>query len=424
MRCLAFLSDFFAPSLLTIVQPWRALVRFGVSLDTVATLPSLSNAPGTSEQALLTQISRYDLIILQRVTMLPIVKMIKNICHLLDKPLVGVFDDNYIHLEHHNPCFFSCSLSGLPQTYRELINEGRTAEAEALVPALLQDRENGLSELKTSLGLYDLLIVTTEELREAYLPFNKNIVVLKNNIDQTFPERDMTVETLDEQGRFMIESKFGLVTVPGFYYQAPEKLARVLRIGYTGTETHRHDFDTTIKNAWTKLVKKYAADKWFVYIGDPYFAETSYYAENTRKIHIPAAAYETYRLNLRNLDIGIAPLSPTPFNMSKSDLKVMEYASWGIPSVAPDYVTYSRFWKHGENILLYKNETEFIECVEALMNNPALRERLGRNALEYVTKYRTEAVNAEERYLVLKNLVDSKLKFKTITPLKKELINV
>lgn len=420
MKILCYLSDQFAPAIFTCLQPNRALVRYGVHVDYQCTLPSLETAPGTSEQALLTQISRYDMVHLQRVTMLPIVKMIKNICHLLDKPLVGIFDDNYIHLEPSNPCFFSCSLTGLPQTYRELINEGKTAEAEALVPALLQDRSQGLEQLKESLGLYDLLIVTTEELREAYLPYNKNIKVLSNNVEQVFPERDTTVETLDENGRFLIESKFGLVTVPGFYYETPEKLARVLRIGYSGTETHRNDFDSTIRNSWTKLVKKYAADKWFIYIGDPYFAETSYYAENTRKIHIPAAAYETYRLNLRNLDIGIAPLSPTPFNMSKSDLKVMEYASWGIPSVAPDYITYSRNWQHGVNCLLYKNEAEFLEYTELLFTNEALRRKLGKNALAYVTENRMESMWAEKRYNIYCDLIASKPKFKTIQPIPKE----
>ncbi|MBU3895694.1 hypothetical protein KH388_23820, partial [Serratia rubidaea] len=84
-----------------------------------------------------------------------------------------------------------------------------------------------------SLGLYDLIIVTTEELREAYLPYNKNIKVLQNNVEQVFPERDQTIETLDAEGRFMIESKFGLVTVPGFYSNHEGKPERVLRIGYT-----------------------------------------------------------------------------------------------------------------------------------------------------------------------------------------------
>lgn len=439
MKIIAYLSDQFAPSLFTVTQPGRALIRYGVHIDTQCTLPSLESAPGGSEVALINQIARYDLCLAQRVTSLPIVKMLKNACHLMDKPFVGVFDDNYIHLESHNPCWFSTSLTGLPMHYKGLReqqdkaqNEGREGDAlefhnqaEALIPQLLQDRQQGMDQLKESLGLYDLLIVTTEELREAYLPFNKNIKVLQNNIEQVFPERDIQVEQVDAAGRLQIESKFGLVTVPGYFYETPEKFGRVLRVGYTGTETHRHDFDTTVKNAWNRIVKKYASNKWFIYIGDSYFAETSYYTENARKIVIPSAAYETYRLNIRNLDIGIAPLAPTPFNMSKSDLKVMEYAAWGIPCVAPDYITYSRNWTHNENILLYKNEEEFAKYIEELLTNEPLRRKLGRNALQYVTDNRQEYQHAEERYNILKELCDSKPRWKTIPPIKKEIpVNV
>lgn len=417
MRTLAFLSDQFAPALYTLIFPHRALVKFGVHTDTRCTLPSVETAPGTSELALINQISRYDLIICQRITSLPIIKMIKNACHLMDKPLVGVFDDNYIHLERHNPCYFSTSLTGLPNLYRELTNAGRTEEANTLIPQLLADRENGLNELKVSLGLYDMIIVTTEELREAYLPFNKNIKVLQNNIEQVYPERDMAIEQVDENGILKIENQFGLYTVPGFYNNNG-KAERVLRMGYSCTPTHYHDFDTTIRQAWTQLTKEYADRVWFTYIGEdphqPYFSQASY--KDSRRLCIPSTQYETYRLNLRNLDIGIAPLAPTPFNMSKSDLKALEYGAWGIPCIAPDYITYSRNWVHGENILLYKNAEEFTKYAKLLLTNEPLRRKLGQNAFKYVSENRQEYQHAEKRYNIYVDLINSKLKFKTIQP--------
>ncbi len=61
--------------------------------------------------------------------------------------------------------------------------------------------------------------------------------------------------------------------------------------------------------------------------------------------------------NIRNIDIGIAPLAPTIFNMSKSDIKAVEYGSWGIPSLLPRYVTYSRNFVEEENCLMYSKNT-------------------------------------------------------------------
>jgi len=45
--------------------------------------------------------------------------------------------------------------------------------------------------------------------------------------------------------------------------------------------------------------------------------------------------------NIAQFDIGIAPLSDTPFSRARSAIKVLEYAALGIPAVAtplPEYV--------------------------------------------------------------------------------------
>lgn len=55
---------------------------------------------------------------------------------------------------------------------------------------------------------------------------------------------------------------------------------------------------------------------------------------------IPATDPENYP-SLLVMDVGIAPLSDTPFNHAKSDIKLLEYSSAGIPWVGSDLPSYS-----------------------------------------------------------------------------------
>ena len=120
------------------------------------TLPSDDDAPGTSLGALVSLISRYDIVLAQRVTSLAIMQLIRKACTLLGKPMVYVVDDDYLHLEPHNPCYFSTSLDFKPfQAYQAALAAGKMAEAEMLVGIMQQERLKGLEELKMALTLPD-----------------------------------------------------------------------------------------------------------------------------------------------------------------------------------------------------------------------------------------------------------------------------
>jgi hypothetical protein len=130
---------------------------------------------------------------------------------------------------------------------------------------------------------------------------------------------------------------------------------------------------------------------------------------------------DCYNFNLRNLDIGVAPLEPTIFNMSKSDLKAMEYASWGVVPVLPNYITYSRFWTPGKNCLMYRNNEELYKCIEFLITHHAERESLARAARQYVADHRLQKYDSERRYNFYKSLIDSKKKPVLLKPQKGEI---
>lgn len=425
-------------------KPFRELIRFGVEMDYTPLLPSAPDTVGPSFQALLNQVARYDVIILQRVIEEDYIRFVKEACFLLNKPMVHEVDDDYLHLEPHNPCYFSTAMGSefldkarmLEIQSREYDQMKKPEEAErcrqelqSMGPQLEEVRLIGLEKYKRALSLFDAVWVTTEELRQVLLPYNKNIYVLPNQVDRVYWERDYTLEEKDEKtGGMKLPEKYGMVTVPAFCHILDEnmqptvengafKLQRVPRIGYAGTLSHRADFET-ISDGWDKLVDKYAPSCHFVYIGDPYFyhRQRSYTGKfdpdknpegdnrTARRLYIPETDPNLYHLNLRNLDIGIAPLEPTIFNMSKSDLKALEYAAWGICPVLPSFITYSRAWVHQETCMFYSNAEQLYQVIDFLLQNPGVREKIGRQAQIYVANNRLEKQHAEHRYNVLKEI--------------------
>ena len=423
MKILTFLSDQAGPAQLTVINPHKWLMAYGVETDYECTLPSDNGVPGSSFNALVKQISRYDLIIVQRVTQLDIMKMIRSACDLLGKPLLLILDDDYIHLERHNPCHFSTALGGTIQMYRQLQMEGKNEEANALIPLLEMERVKGQQELKEAWAMPDHVIVTTEELADVVRPYNRNISVFCNNMERVHWETDLSIEEAGPDGMLKGTSNtFGLGTIPSYYSDNEGKLQKVVRIGYTGTSTHQEDYKT-IESSLNKVLDKYHGKIWMVYIGDPWFFQRRMdhcykvgLGAQKRTHFIPATPFDTYQLNVRNIDIGLAPLEPTPFNMSKSDLKALEYSAWSGCSLLPHYVTYSRSFIHKETALLYRNGEEFERYLEELINNERLRKKLGNNARNYIANNRLEKHHSLRRYELYKSLIAASPGLKIFQP--------
>lgn len=426
MRIFSFISDMGGPYRLRVEQPMRALKRFGITHAHGVVIPSENNAPGPSLNALINMLSGYDICILQRVTSLPITQMVKNACHFLDIPLILEFDDDYINLPKNNPCFYGTAIDNpLLEQIRRLSALGQEAAVQELMPQLEYSRLQGLEELKQAISLYDAVTTTTEELAQVYRPYNKNIEVFPNQMERVHYFRDYTIEETDHEGRLKPpEGKLGMHSIPAFWPSRDEKgiprhdlpLNRIVRVGYTGTSSHGDDF-RTIEDSWVKLTKNYADKCWFTYIGDPYFFDKQVDHRGRRQFIPPTESYDKYLSNVRNLDVGIAPLDVRePFNMSKSDLKALEYASWGIPAVLPGFITYSRTFTHNENCLMYNNKKEFYQCLEAYINDPALRFKHGNAARELVANTRLEDQHAERRANFLAATIAAKKKSQRFTP--------
>lgn len=367
--------------------PFGELKRFGVTYNWVPFLPNSLNM--SFMDTLIRFIHPYDVVNVQRCYKYPLINALRQACDIMGKPLIFETDDDYLNLPPYNPCS---------------------------VEMKTEDAREGFKEI---LRMADMVTVTTEELKNIYYPFNKNIKILPNNLENVHQYRDFIEGTADKDGKFKIEPTLGLYSIPSVI-KGGGKRERIIRIGYSGTPTHQIDFKT-IEFYWWKLLKKYKKKICVVYIGDQYFAQLhqeNMKGEGVNSVFIPTMMYELYYLNLRNLDIGIAPLMPNIFNMSKSPIKAVEYGSWGIPSVLPNYITYNREFTDGKDCLMYHSGQEFYDAMSELIENEILRERLGENAREYVLQNRLEHLYSEERFNIYKDVVGNSHQLRIFNPTK------
>lgn len=88
-----------------------------------------------------------------------------------------------------------------------------------------------------------------------------------------------------------------------------------------------------------------------------------------------------------DFDIGVAPLTDSAFNRSKSHIKALEYAALGIPVVASDVEPYRGFVVDGVTGFLVRREHEWFKRIHELANDAAMREEMGARARELAAQW-------------------------------------
>jgi glycosyltransferase involved in cell wall biosynthesis len=97
---------------------------------------------------------------------------------------------------------------------------------------------------------------------------------------------------------------------------------------------------------------------------------------------------------LSTADINLAVLEVNEVTNSKSELKWIEAASLGIPSVVSNTSNYLDVIEDGKTGLIASNQQEWQKHLEHLIKNSKLREEIGNNALvEVESKYNTKVMS-------------------------------
>lgn len=91
-----------------------------------------------------------------------------------------------------------------------------------------------------------------------------------------------------------------------------------------------------------------------------------------------------------NYDIGIAPISDTIFNRSKSCLKFREYSACKIAGIYTNIPPYAEYVTNNETGLLVENtESDWYNALKRMIDDKTLRSNIINNSYQVIAKYHT-----------------------------------
>ena len=205
----------------------------------------------------------------------------------------------------------------------------------------------------------DAITTSTEPLAELLRKHNRNVYVIPNYIPDVAPL---------------------------------EKFDSVIRVGWSGSESHKIDFNGEITGALKGIKKKYGQRVELVFCGwipDDLVGQVTFYEP------VPPMHYLGF-LNELRLHIGIIPCADIKFNQSRSSLKFLEYSITKTASVASAIYPYAGTIRDETGILI-RNGTydEWFNAIDRLIQDKELRNRLAGNAFEFV----------RNNYLIARNIM-------------------
>lgn len=158
-----------------------------------------------------------------------------------------------------------------------------------------------------------------------------------------------------------------------------------VKIGYAGSVDREADLNTLLDTVVKEILELYGDRVRIEFLG-----ARPECVEKYSLTHYPYTnSYEAYQRKMRELnwDIGLAPLSDTPFNNCKHYNKFIEYASFGIVGLYSDVQPYNRIIKSGVNGFLCVNEkSQWVKILSQMIDNPEKLLETRRRTYKQVTE--------------------------------------
>jgi glycosyltransferase involved in cell wall biosynthesis len=228
-----------------------------------------------------------------------------------------------------------------------------------------------LRRLKENVAVADLITVSTEHLANVVTEHaSVPVVVLPNTVPQFLTELVPSHAVADAEGRQVIGEDD-------------------LVIGWAGSSTHNRDFGECARSV-KRVIQAHPQTIFHCICPVDYTERVASIRGRTHHTAWVNGVENYYRAI--NFDIGLAPLYPFPFNESKSDIRLLELGALGIPVIASPVGPYLRAFDEGHRgYWLAGNPREWTECLTHLIKEPETRQKLGKEAREWVLGRTTEA---------------------------------
>ncbi len=154
----------------------------------------------------------------------------------------------------------------------------------------------------------------------------------------------------------------------------PHDEAAIVIVYGSGTRTHDADFAVAAP-AIRRLMGEDARVRLRI-VGELEL-DGGFDAFGARVEHVPFTGFPAYLALLAGADIAVAPLEPTIFNDCKSNIKLLEAASVGVPSVCSPAVEFRDAIADGIDGFLAADEEGWLAALRRLAADPALRREVG-----------------------------------------------
>jgi len=158
---------------------------------------------------------------------------------------------------------------------------------------------------------------------------------------------------------------------------APDKVNERVTLGWTGTHSTLKYLDD-IAPVWAELVARFGQQIRLLVIADrkP--------SREWPQLDFVRWSKETEIDDLRQIDIGLMPLTNDPWTAGKCGLKALQYMALAIPAVASPVGVNTSIISNGHTGVLCDSEEQWRDSLIKLIEDPARRKALGNAGREWV----------------------------------------
>jgi glycosyltransferase involved in cell wall biosynthesis/Tfp pilus assembly protein PilF len=167
----------------------------------------------------------------------------------------------------------------------------------------------------------------------------------------------------------------------------------------SGTKAHGSDFRDLVEPALIEMVRRHGDRVKIVLAGHVLISEALEAVRGNLEIHALNWQLDEYWAELSQADINIAVLQSSRMTDCKSEIKWMEAAMLGIPSVVSDTANYREVVTPGVTGMICRTAEDWIDNLDQLIRDKALRYRIGQAAWKRVTQkhsFATAAANIRD----------------------------
>lgn len=197
--------------------------------------------------------------------------------------------------------------------------------------------------------------------------------LLSNKLRTTIAAADVTLAGnayLAEYSRLScshVEVVPTVVNIDQYVPSSTKRLSEEIRIGWIGTPSTWSQFMVPMLPLLSRIAGDRAAR----------ISAVGASGTDVQCVDVIPWSEETEISSIQGMDIGVMPLTDTPWARGKCGYKLIQYMACGLPVVASPVGVNAEIVDHGVNGFLASSEAEWQSALETLINDPELRLRMG-----------------------------------------------